>query len=113
MTLVNREEEGSSEDPFILAVQASQVFYVRDPIDHRWEVVVASKKSYVNDIFDEEVSCVDDNTPLESLVEVEKLFKDDGSLKRFVARVDHEDGTWVTSTGKVSKRKRKKAQQAK
>ncbi|GKF65724.1 retrovirus-related pol polyprotein from transposon TNT 1-94, partial [Tanacetum coccineum] len=36
-----------SSDPFILAKQATQIFYVEDPSDTRWNIVMHSKRSIV------------------------------------------------------------------
>ena len=33
-----------SDEPFILATQAQQVFYVKDPVDENWEIVVKMKQ---------------------------------------------------------------------
>jgi len=39
-TLVDLAKIGSKEDPFIMAYQAKQVFYVKDFSNERWLVVV-------------------------------------------------------------------------
>jgi len=39
-TLVDLEKGGYNDDPFIMAVQARQVFYVQDPCDPKWLMVV-------------------------------------------------------------------------
>jgi len=42
-TLVNLNRLGSHDDPFIMASQAKQIFYVSDPVDNNWSVVVPGK----------------------------------------------------------------------
>ncbi|KAL5563421.1 hypothetical protein UlMin_033168 [Ulmus minor] len=42
-TLVDLNKEGDSSDQFIMASQAKQVFYVSNPNDGRWSVVLTSK----------------------------------------------------------------------
>ena len=41
-TLVDLERKGHKEDPFILASQAKQVFYVEDPENPKWSCVVGN-----------------------------------------------------------------------
>ncbi|KAK7308485.1 hypothetical protein VNO77_42092 [Canavalia gladiata] len=45
---VDFNKEGYKNDPFILASQAQQVFYVTDPIDKKWSIVLVSNKIYEN-----------------------------------------------------------------
>ena len=44
-TLVNLQKVGYMDEPFIMATQARQVFYVQDPSDPRWSVVLQGKTS--------------------------------------------------------------------
>ncbi|GKC94941.1 ulp1 protease family, C-terminal catalytic domain-containing protein [Tanacetum coccineum] len=55
-TCVNLSTNGYLSDPFILAKQATQVFYVEDPKDKRWHIVLQSKRSIVgvDDVVDED-----------------------------------------------------------
>ena len=46
-TLVNFDRLGYQHDPFILAKQAKQVFYVLDPADKHWHVVLSGKRRIV------------------------------------------------------------------
>ncbi|XP_003518081.1 uncharacterized protein [Glycine max] len=43
-TLVDLKKVGYKDDPFIMAAQARQVFYVEDPCDSRWAVVLQGRK---------------------------------------------------------------------
>ena len=65
MTLVDSRRFIDTEEPFIMATQAKQVFYVVDNIDHQWRVVVQGKRNMVgvDDVVDEEDYNVFDNTP--------------------------------------------------
>nr|GEV30882.1 hypothetical protein [Tanacetum cinerariifolium] len=55
-TCVNLSTNGYLSYPFILAKQATQVFYVEDPKDKRWHIVLQSKQSIVgvDDVVDED-----------------------------------------------------------
>ena len=48
-TCVDLSKLGHKFDPFILAAQAKQVFYVQDPIDPRWHVVLSVPQHEVLD----------------------------------------------------------------
>ncbi|XP_074297599.1 uncharacterized protein LOC141628340 [Silene latifolia] len=54
-TLVNLGEVGHKEDPFILATQAKQVFYVTYPVDKNWSVVLSVRGRRAMDTCDEDV----------------------------------------------------------
>lgn len=41
-TLVKLNKIGYKSEPFILGYQAKQMFYIEDPEDHEWSVVLAS-----------------------------------------------------------------------
>jgi len=44
MTLVDFWKVGYRDEPFIMAQQASQVFYVKDPMSEHWFVALHGKK---------------------------------------------------------------------
>ena len=48
-TLVDLQKGGYNDDLFIMAVQARQVFYVQDPCDSRWSVVLQGRTISIND----------------------------------------------------------------
>ncbi|XP_068503686.1 uncharacterized protein [Phaseolus vulgaris] len=58
MTLVDFRKIGYHDEPFIMAHQASQVFYIQDPTSDHWSVVLHGKKQHNdpedtnNDIYD-------------------------------------------------------------
>ena len=47
-TLVDLNRLCDSEEPFILATQAKQVFYFVDPSDKKWSIVVLGKRSILD-----------------------------------------------------------------
>ena len=52
-TLVDLERKGHKDEPFILATQAKQVFYVEDPENPKWSCVIAnSHGDYDNIAYD-------------------------------------------------------------
>nr|GEY64272.1 hypothetical protein [Tanacetum cinerariifolium] len=55
-TCVNLSTNGYLSDLFILAKQATQVFYVEEPKDKRWHIILQSKQSIVgvDDVVDED-----------------------------------------------------------
>lgn len=56
-TLVDLERKGHKENPFILASQAKQVFYVEDPANPKWSCVVGnSHGNYYNTEIDADLT---------------------------------------------------------
>ena len=51
-TLVDLNKVGYIDEPFIMAQQARQVFYVQDPCDSRYSVVLQGRPSGLNDTHD-------------------------------------------------------------
>ena len=51
-TLVDLEKGGYNDDPLIMAVQARKVFYVQDPSDPTWSMVVQGRKFEMTDYSD-------------------------------------------------------------
>jgi len=45
-TLVDLAKIGSKEDPFIKAYRAKQGFYVKDPSNKRWSVVIQGRNEH-------------------------------------------------------------------
>jgi len=64
MTLVDFRKIGYHDEPFIMAYQASQVFYILDPMSEHWFVELHGKKQH-NDPEDEE--------PNNDICEIESL----------------------------------------
>ncbi|XP_048502949.1 uncharacterized protein LOC104896462 [Beta vulgaris subsp. vulgaris] len=65
-TLVDLGHLRESDEPFILATHAKQVFYVRDLVDHKWCIVVPGKISIlgISDVdVEEEYDAFEDSPP--------------------------------------------------
>ena len=56
ITLVDLGRLRETQEPFVLASQVKQVFYVTDPPDNKWSIVVPGKRSIIGigDVDDEE-----------------------------------------------------------
>ncbi|KAL4034957.1 hypothetical protein IC575_003631 [Cucumis melo] len=93
-TLVDLNHIGHYSDSFILASQARQVFYVKDPSDDRWSVVVKpQKKDFVDNCYNDELG----DTSLHCLTILEcpaDMTREDEEI--LYIRVDCE-GTWVNT----------------
>ena len=55
-TLVDFTRRGHKKDKFISVDQVSQVFYIQDPIDTSWSVVLKSTNRDYNEVCHEDVS---------------------------------------------------------
>ncbi|GJR32411.1 hypothetical protein Tco_1108643 [Tanacetum coccineum] len=89
-TCVNLSTNGYLSDPFILAKQATQVFYVKDPKDKRWHIVLQSKRSIVgvDDVVDE-----DEYNKFDVLPPFSIGFESDAVLSDTIyLRSDHQEG---------------------
>ncbi|XP_031131818.1 uncharacterized protein LOC116033200 [Ipomoea triloba] len=93
-TLVDFERLGYHDEPCILASQAKQVFYVSNPIDKKWSIVLQGKRSIVGvgDVVDEEDYDHFDETPPFS-IGVQSLEEDNFEISYM--RSDHEEGLWA------------------
>jgi len=49
MTLVDFRKVAYEDEPFIMPYQATQVFYVDDPVSENWHVVLHGKKETNNE----------------------------------------------------------------
>ena len=82
-----------SEEPFILATQAKQVFYIVDPSDKKWSIVVPGKRSIlgIGDVEDEEeYEAFEDSPPFINPKSVDQDDIDDVDVG--YTRVDHTEG---------------------
>ncbi|XP_065856508.1 uncharacterized protein [Euphorbia lathyris] len=97
LTLVNFNRLGHHGDPFILASQAKQVFYMVDPVDPQLSIVLEGKRRIlgIDDVVDEEeydeqfdeTACSPFDIPTIDVVhEVDTNF----------TRQDHDEGFYVT-----------------
>nr|GFA39715.1 hypothetical protein [Tanacetum cinerariifolium] len=89
-TCVNLSTNGYLYDPFILTKQVNQVFYVEDPLDKRYYIVLQSKRSIVgvDDVVDE-----DEYNKFDELPPFSIGFQSDAVLFDTVyLRSDHQEG---------------------
>ncbi|XP_027343085.1 uncharacterized protein LOC113855654 [Abrus precatorius] len=83
------------DDSFILASQARQVFYVEDPVNKSWSIVLMSNKINAftdGELTEEEVNM--ENDPLRSVkhMSIVDTLTDDEDI---YARHNHEEGIWL------------------
>jgi len=94
---------GYHDDPFILAKQTKQVFYVVDPADKKWHVVLPGKRRIVgieNIVDEEEYDHFDEIPPFSTGITFVPI---EDNLEITYLRSDHEEGLWI------QKRKKKKS----
>ncbi len=100
---VNFNKLGYKDDAYILASQARQVFYVTDPYDVNWSVVLLTNKKigYGIDDHANEVADIEDDP----FATIESLFGEESTPREDVTyiRHDHKEGFWICRR----KRKRK------
>jgi len=90
-TLVDLAKIGYKEDPFIMAYQAKQVFYVKDPCNERWSVVIQGKTEYDIGNHDESIVHHSDN----SLSRYVSPINDENDVDEVhVTQTDHNEGIW-------------------
>ena len=101
--MVNFDRLGYQHDPFILAKQAKQVFYVLDPADKHWHVVLSGKRRIVGveNVVDEGEYDQFDDVPAFS-TGIADVTVDEGPDPIY-ARHDHQEEVVITK----KKRKRK------
>ncbi|KAK1359295.1 hypothetical protein POM88_020707 [Heracleum sosnowskyi] len=93
-TLVDFSRVGYEDDPFIFATQVKQVFYIRDPADSRWSIVLQSKRRIlgIDNVEDEEeYNQFDENPPFS--IGLPSIAREDNVDANY-ARNDHDEGQW-------------------
>ena len=91
-TLVDLKKGGYNDDPFIMAVQARQVFYVEDPSDPTWFVVIQGKKFDMTDYTHYAAFDVTDMPPVNDQIPVMEATDEDDV--EHATRHDHHEGLW-------------------
>lgn len=92
-TLVNLSTNGYKDEPFILANQANQVFFVEDPEDSNWHIVMHGKRRILgveNVVDEEEYNQFDELPPFSIGIEPLNVANDDTTY----IRTDHEEVQW-------------------
>ncbi|KAL4573292.1 hypothetical protein LXL04_020092 [Taraxacum kok-saghyz] len=94
-TIVDLSTDGYVSEPFILAKQATQVFYIEDPKDSRKHIVMHSKRRIlgVDNVVDEEEYDQFDELPPFSLG---ILSSNDDVDDTTYLRSDHNEGLWIS-----------------
>ncbi|KAM6574884.1 hypothetical protein CsatA_023211 [Cannabis sativa] len=112
-TLVDLSKRGSKNDPFIMASQAAQVFYISDPANDKWSIVLSTpERRFLETEEDEENAdlCYDDfivGQPIhEQLMGIDRNIEEDDAE---YIRNDINEGIWVNcDSGKHKQKKEKK-----
>jgi len=90
-TLVDLTKIGSKKDPFIMAFQAKQVFYVKDPFNERWLVVIQGRTEYDVDNHDNSIVQHADNSFSRHLLPI----NDENDIDEVHAtQSDYNEGIW-------------------
>ncbi|KAL9691497.1 hypothetical protein QQ045_011921 [Rhodiola kirilowii] len=90
MTFVDFRREGSKDEPFIMAEQARQVFYVSDPFDNNHFVVLHGKQQLTSDASED---LAEECMPVCTIVPVEN--DDSEADNEIQLREDHGEGIWI------------------
>ncbi|KAJ9560349.1 hypothetical protein OSB04_005509 [Centaurea solstitialis] len=100
-TMVDLSRHGYLSEPFILAKQASQVFFVEDPKDSRWHIVLHGKRHIVgveNVVDEEEYDHFDELPPFSVGISSTNVDIDDTTY----LRADHNEGSWVFTSDRFN-----------
>jgi len=91
-TLVDLAKIGYKEDPFIMAYQAKQVFYVKNPSNQRWSVVIKGRNEHdVKNHDDSRVQYADYSSLSRQLP---PLNEENNVDEVHATRTDHIEGLW-------------------
>ena len=91
-TLVDLTKIGYKEDPFIMAYQAKQVFYVKDPSNERWSVVIQGRNEPHVDNHDDSIVQYANNSSFSRQL---PLMNEENDVDEVHAtRTDHNVGIW-------------------
>ncbi|KAM6586702.1 hypothetical protein CsatA_009307 [Cannabis sativa] len=112
-TLVDLSKRGSKNDPFIMPSQAAQVFYISDPANDKWSIVLSTpERRFLETEEDEENAdlCYDDfivGQPIhEQLMGIDRNIEEDDAE---YIRNDINEGIWVNcDSGKHKQKKKRK-----
>ena len=94
-TIVDLSTDGYVSEPFILAKQATQVFYIEDPKDSRKHIVMHSKRRILgvdNVVDEEEYDQFDELPPFSLGIPSSNDDVDDTTY----LRSDHNEGLWIS-----------------
>ncbi|XP_058776657.1 uncharacterized protein LOC131650977 [Vicia villosa] len=91
VTLVDLSKLAYADEPFIMASQAKQVFYVTDPCNKRWSVVLQGKVHDSDENQDANLD-ISETPPLST--NVPTFIEEDVEDDVHAIRIDHEEGIW-------------------
>jgi len=91
-TLVDLKKVSYKEDPFIMAYQAKQVFYVNDPSNKRWSIVLQGKVKHDGHDHDESTLNLIDTPSLLRRIPPTNDEVDNDEVH--ATRNDHNEGIW-------------------
>ncbi|XP_052735518.1 uncharacterized protein LOC128197505 [Vigna angularis] len=98
---VNFNKVGYKDEPFILASQAQQIFYVIDPVDVNWSIVLLTNK--INDPSNDDIE--DEYTNIEDDPLYQISYDDDPIIDDILyRRDDHDEGIWINPSFYVHKK---------
>jgi len=89
-TLVDLQKIGYKDDPFIMAAQARQVFYVEDPSDCRWSAVLQGRTISISHHIDGSTLDVSDMLPFSK--DMPLINDEEQQDDVYANRTDHEEG---------------------
>jgi len=99
--LVNFNKVGYKDEPFILASQAQQIYYVTDPVDENWSIVLLTNK--INDHHNEDIE--DENTNIDDDPLYDISYDDDPIIDDIMyKRDDHEEEIWINPSFCINKK---------
>ncbi|XP_058755972.1 uncharacterized protein LOC131629194 [Vicia villosa] len=89
-TLVDLDKVGYKDEPFIMAVHARQVFYVKDPSNHKWSVVLQRRSMHQSDENEDLTFDIGDITTFSSQ---RPSFSNENEVDDvYATRYDHQEG---------------------
>ncbi|XP_028184604.1 uncharacterized protein LOC114371338 [Glycine soja] len=91
-TLVDLKKVGYKDDPFIMAAQARQVFYVEDPCDSRWAVVLQGRTICIGHHVDGSTLDVTDMLSFSKDMPSSTVEQEEDDV--YANRTDHDEGLW-------------------
>ncbi|XP_074289447.1 uncharacterized protein LOC141614599 [Silene latifolia] len=100
-TLVNLHKHGHNEDPYILASQVKQVFYVTDPADKRRSVVITPRARHEIDDYDKDGE-VEERAATKNF-QNQNTIDDEAEDSLTYVREDHDEGEWIDNSNKMGR----------
>jgi hypothetical protein len=91
-TLVDFCRLSYTDEPFIMASQAKKVFYVKEPFNERWSVVLQGKNVHSSDENQDANLDVSETPPFSTNVPTFIEENEDDDV--LAIRIDHVEGTW-------------------